>query len=64
VPCQQRDNMIRRALDAEATAGKQGVTRHCPARLGISPRSACVYRHVIMDVLLRTQVAQELLAWR
>jgi hypothetical protein len=34
-------------LTLRQTAGKQSLTRQCPTRLDISPRSACVYRLVV-----------------
>jgi hypothetical protein len=48
-------------LDAEANGRETSFTRHCPGRMDISPRSACVYRYVAPDVLLQTPAAQELL---
>jgi hypothetical protein len=41
--------------------GTGWVSGHCPGRMDISPRSACVYRYVIPDMLLQTPAAQELL---
>jgi hypothetical protein len=48
-------------LDAEANGRETSFTRHCPGRMDISPRRACVYRYVIPDMLLQTPAAQELL---
>jgi hypothetical protein len=48
-------------LDAEANGRETSFTRHCPGRMDISPRSACVYRDVIPDMLLQTPAAHELL---
>ena len=52
-----------RHLTLRQTAGKQSLTRHCPARLDISPRSARVYCLVVTNRLLQTPAAQKSLAW-
>ena len=60
----EKTDHAERHLTLRQTAGKQSLTRHCPVRLNISPRRACMYGVVTTDMLLQTPAAQEPLAWR